>query len=205
MKANTYKYLFRVAPGKTPFSVGTASRTDDIGWKGRLTDTIYVAPCMYSWIRHWFNNEDDHLFAIKRPSNLNPLMMCCGINSHYHYCYVHHKELVPKFEKCVITHNYNDPDIQDLIKEHDKRSKERFGSDYRTRLKGYEYHATLHEWDQHHPSDGHPELILNPNLLRNCEWEELLYVKRDIFVGKESGLTFQIEHKLPKYGIKYKH
>lgn len=196
------KYLFRVAPGKTPFHVGTSAK--EMGFNGKIKDDIYVSPALYPWIHKYFNNEDNNVFAIERPSNMNLLTMCCGINSVYHYVYCHKDQKTRDFVKdCVIKKNFKHPRLIELINELNERVKKRFGKTLK-QMKGGTYLGTLMDWDNHPVKDGYPEIIMKIKELRGCKWEQLDYVKEDFFVGQKSGNKFKIEFPLDKYGLRYK-
>ena len=196
------KYLFRVTPGKTPFHVGTSAK--DMGFSGRIKDDIYVSPALYPWIHKYFNNEDNNVFAIERPSNMNPLTMCCGINSVYHYVYTNKDdEVVSYVEDRIAHHDFKNKVILELTKELNERVKKRFGRTLK-QMKGGTYLGTLMDWDKHPVKEGYPEIIMKIKELRGCKWEQLDYVKEDLFVGQKSGNKFKIEFPLDKYGLRYK-
>ena len=196
------QYFFRVAPGKTPFHVGTSAK--EIGFTGKIKDDIYVSPALYSWIRKYFDNEDNNVFAIERPSNMNPLTMCCGINSVYHYAYVHKDLETRNFVRdCVIRKNFKHPRLLELINELNEKVKKHFGKTL-SQMKGGTYLGTLMDWDKHQTKDAYPEIIMKIKELRGCEWEQLDYVKGDLFIGQKSCNKFKIEFPLDKYGLRYK-
>lgn len=196
------QYLFRITPGKTPFHVGSAAK--DMGFTGKIKDDIYVSPALYPWIHKYFNNEDNNIFAIERPSNMNPLTMCCGINSVYHYVYCHKDlETVNFVKDCVIRKNFKHPRLLKLIDELNEKVKKRFGKTLK-QMKGGTYLGTLMDWDKHPVKEGYPEIIMKIKELRSCKWEQLDYVKGDLFVGQKSGNKFKIEFPLDKYGLRYK-
>ena len=140
------KYFFRITPGKTPFHVGSAAK--DMGFSGKIKDDIYVSPALYPWIHKYFNNEDNNVFVIQRPSNINPLTMCCGINSVYHYVYLNKdKKIVSYVEDRIIHHDFKDKVILELTKELNERVKKRFGKTLKE-MKGGTYLGTLMDWDK---------------------------------------------------------
>ena len=198
------KYLFRITPGKTPFHVGSAAKS--YGYEGgRLSKNVYVSPALYSWINHYFNHEDDRVFAIERPSNMNPITMCCGINSVYHYVYTNKdEETITYVQNCIIHHDFKNKVILELTNELNERVKRKFGKTLK-QMKGGTYLGTLMDWDRKPVKDAYPEIILEDvRIIRGCKWEELEYIKDRLFIGKQSGKEFMIEYPLDKYGLRYR-
>ena len=196
------EYVFRVADGRTPFLPGSWSKSNELSNPGPKS-LLYFSPVLYSWIHNWFNNESNRVFAILRPKKLSKDTMCCGVNSHYHYCFTKCPQLLPKLVEAIKTKNYRDTEIQKMFKEHEDRVMKRFGRKLRD-MKGGEYMATLCEYDATHPLNAYPELILSIDTFSGCKWEELEYVRSNIFRGKASKKIFRIEQTLPKYGIRYR-
>ena len=195
------KYLFRITPGKTPFHVGSAAK--DMGFTGKIKDDFYVSPALYPWIHKYFNNEDNNVFAIERP-NLSPLTMCCGINSVYHYVYCNKDlETINFVKDCIIKKKFKHPRLVSLINELEGRVKKRFGKTLK-QMKGGTYLGTLADWDKHPVKEGYPEIIMKIKDLKGCKWEQLDYIKKDLFVGQKSKKEFRIEFPLDKYGLRYK-
>lgn len=192
-------YLFRITSGNSPLQFGSWS---DVNPLDNATGEIYVSPCMYSWIGHYFKSETDRIFAISRPGTLSKLTMCCGINSHYHFIHTKYPKYIPKMKKAVINHDYKDKDLQRLFKEHSERVMKRFGKKL-SEMKGGEYLGTLDEFDHNHPKDAYPEIIIDPRLLNGCSWEELEHLGKGVFKGKKSKKTFRLEQSIPNPGERY--
>ena len=166
------EYLFRITSGAgtNPFIPGASSQTLDLGKNKSIY--LYFSPVLYSWIRHWFENAGDKLYAIVRPKTLPSDLMACGLNSHYHYCFTKRRDLLPKMVKAILTKDYKDPELQKMFKEHESRVMQKFGKKL-SEMKGGEYLATLQEFDTLHPANAYPEIIMDPKLLAGCKWEEL--------------------------------
>ena len=187
-------YVFRITAGNTPFVPGSWSKNSTIPRLGP-SDTLYFSPAIYTWVKHVFTNKDDKLYAIQRPKSLTPDTMCCGINSHYHFCVTKHPELLSKLENAIRTKNYNDPALKKMFQEHEQRVQARFGKKL-SAMKGGEYMGTLGEFDSNHPVDSYPELILKIGMFSSCKWEELVYKGDDKFIGKKSKKLFKIEQTI---------
>lgn len=192
-------YLFRITDGDSPFQLGSWSKDNP---KENASNEIYVSPVIYSWASHYFKSKSDRIFAIKRPKTLSTKTMCCGINSHYHYCHNHRKDLLPKLVAAILKHDYSDPELKSMFKEHEERVKKRFGKHLKE-MKGGLYMASLKEFDSTHPHDAYPEIIIPAQNLIKCSWEELEHLGKGIFKGKKSKKIFKLEQSLPKYGDRF--
>lgn len=192
------EYLFRITDSISPFSYGSWSKDNR---PLTATDEIYVSPCIYAWVNHYFNKNDERIFAIERPV-LSKDTMCCGINSHYNYCHNHCPSLLPKLREAILKHDYSDPDLKKMFKEHERRVMARFGKKL-SQMKGGLYMGTLGEFDKNHPKDAYPEIIIKLDEIRSCKFEELDYIGKGVFVGKKSKKHFELEQELPKYGDRY--
>lgn len=194
------EYVFRITDGNNPLKSGSWSKDNPLE---NATDEIYISPVIYSWIGHYFKNETDRIYAIKRPKNLTGTTMCCGLNSHYHFIHTKHPELLKKMRDAVINNDYSDKQLQKAFKEHEQRVLKRFGKKL-SEMKGGLYLGTLEYFDKYHPKDAYPEIIISSKLLKGCEWEELEHLGRGVFKGKKSKKTFRIEQTISSYGDRYK-
>lgn len=194
--------LFRITTGSTPFKDGGSWSAQNVGVEER-DPSVYVTPVLYTWIKHYFESDNDRIFVLERPKDLTADTMCCGLNSHYHFCYTKHPELLAKMTTAVLTKKFNDPELKKMFAEHEARVLKKFGKKL-SELKGGLYLATLGEYDATHPKDAYPEIIINPKRLEKCKWEELIYLGGVKFKGKKTGKIFSIEQPLPKYGKRYR-
>ena len=112
-------------------------------------------------------------------------------------------ETVNFVKDCVIKKNFKHPRLISLINELNEKVKKHFGKTL-SQMKGGTYLGTLKDWDEHPVREGYPEIIMKIKELRGCKWEQLDYVKGDLFIGQKTGKEFRIEFPLDKYGLRYK-
>ena len=183
--ADLSQYFFRTAVGDTPYTPGNfmveqGGLPKDYELKD--DDRIYLTPALYS--RADKANDDVHLYAVKRPELNAESTTAAGVNSAYHFVRKNGPdELVKKFEQAIAANDFSDPEIQQIIEEH---NKSKHGD-----RKGGRYLATLAAYDKDRPLDAYPEVSFLLKDIKGQDWEELQRLDgTDRFIGTKSNMEY---------------